>query len=104
ETPLQAPVVLSKGQRIPPDVAGSLGAILIGRPWPGHFPFTFRHGVVSDPGTTWFDSVSSQGCSSRYHDSQYLPPGQRLEIDNYAQPARRMIIYGNKIIPLTRCP
>ncbi|QCZ39101.1 hypothetical protein FGL54_12750 [Enterobacter cloacae] len=104
ETPLQARVVMSKGQRIQSDVVVSLEAILIVRPWTRHFDYTFSNGVVSNTGNTWFKYVSSQGCSSQYNDSKYLPPGQRLEIDNYAQPARRMIIYGNKIIPLTRCP
>ena len=52
ETPLQARVVMSKGQRIQSDVVVSLEAILIVRPWTRHFDYTFSNGVVSNTGNT----------------------------------------------------
>lgn len=104
ETPLQAQVIVSKGQHTQSDVVVSLEAILIVRPWVRHFDYTFSKGVVNNKGNTWFQYVSSQGCSSRYKYSKYIPPGQQLKIDDYLQPAKRMIIYGNKIIPLSSCP
>ena len=104
ETPLQAKAITRKGQRIQSDVVVSLEAILIVRPWTRHFDYAFSNGVVSNTGNTYFKYVSSVGCSTQYNNSKYIPPGQRLEIDNAGQAARRMIIYGNKIIPLTTCP
>ena len=97
-------MITRKGQRIQSDVVVSLEAILIVRPWTRHFDYSFSNGVVNNTGNTYFKYVSSVGCSTQYNNSKYIPPGQRLEIDNAGQAARRMIIYGNKIIPLTTCP
>lgn len=104
ETPLEAHVIMKKGKLIQSDITVSLEAIMIVRPWARHFDYVFHNGVVSNTGNTYFKYVSSKGCSAIYNDSKYLPAGEKLKIDNAGQAARRMIIYGNKIITLTTCP
>ncbi len=104
ETPLQAHPVISKGRRIQTDITVSLEAILIVRPWKRYFQYTFANGVIRNTGNTYFKYASSRGCSNQYNDSKYIPPGESLNIDNKDQVARRMIVYGKKIISLTTCP
>ncbi|MTD41152.1 fimbria/pilus periplasmic chaperone [Erwinia sp. CPCC 100877] len=104
ETPLQAHQVIAKGKRIQTDITVSLEAILIVRPWKRHFQYSFNNGVIRNTGNTYFKYASSRGCSNHYNDSKYIPPGESLNINNKGQAARRMIVYGKKIVSLTNCP